>query len=63
MSAPINLNRARKDRERKQAKADAATNRAKHGLTKAERLKQRQAAEKDRRSLDGARRETPSESD
>ena len=48
MAKPINLNRARKERARKQAKEQADRNAAFHGLTKAEK----------KRARDEARRET-----
>jgi hypothetical protein len=57
VSAPINLNRARKAKARAADKAAAAENRVRFGLSKAERTKQRQEAESARRTLDGAKRE------
>lgn len=38
MTAPINLNRARKDRARAEARALADENSARHGMSKAERV-------------------------
>jgi hypothetical protein len=57
LTTPINLNRARKDKARQTAKAEAATNRAKHGQTKLERIKAAKQAEAAKRALDGAKRE------
>jgi len=53
----INLNRARKARDKDAAKATAAHNRVAHGRTRAER--DAQAAERQRvaKLLDGARRD------
>lgn len=57
MGEIVNLNRARKARDKAAAKADAAVNRAAHGRTKGER----QAAEAERarvaRLLDQTKRE------
>ncbi|CAN5288778.1 hypothetical protein BH09PSE1_BH09PSE1_25570 [soil metagenome] len=57
MAEIINLNRARKARDKAADKAAAASNRAVHGQTKADRLLT--LAERDRASrlLDGAKRE------
>jgi hypothetical protein len=57
MGEVVNLRLARKARERAVAEAGAATRRAAHGRTKAQKM--RDAAEADRlaRTLDGARRE------
>ncbi len=49
----LNLNKARKARERAEAKAQADANAAKHGRTKAERLLEAARAEKARHALDG----------
>lgn len=59
MAEIINLNKARKARDKADAKVRAATNRAEHGVPKAER--ERSDAERDRRNhaLDGARIERP----
>ena len=46
MSAPVNLNRARKARAREEARRRADANAARHGRTKAER--QAEAAEAER---------------
>lgn len=50
MAEPINLNKARKAREKAQARATAALNRARFGRSKAE--KALQAADCDRRARD-----------
>lgn len=61
MAEIINLNKARKARDKADAKVRAATNRAEHGVPKADRV--RADAERDRRNheLDGARIERPEE--
>jgi Domain of unknown function (DUF4169) len=55
MAEIVNLNRVKKAKARAEAAAEAATNRAKHGRTKAE--KARDAREEAQRNalLDGAR--------
>lgn len=50
---PINLSRARKDRDRAEAKRQADANALRHGRTKAERLAEAARDEKARRLLDG----------
>ena len=57
MAEVVNLNKARKAKARAQKETTAATNRALHGRTKAQ--KQADAAEKAKRDalLDGAKRE------
>jgi len=59
MADIINLNKARKARDKTEAKSNAAANRAAHGRTKAD--KSIAEARKDRRDrvLDGARIERP----
>ncbi len=57
MTEPINLNKARKARDKAAAKAQAAVNRAAHGRSKAERTAEALAAERARRELDGKRRD------
>ncbi len=57
MSEPINLNRARKARDKAGAKAQAAENRVRFGRSKAEKSVSKLEAEKARRALDQARRE------
>ena len=57
MAELINLNKARKARERAAAKAHAVENRAKHGRGKGEKAVTKLEAERARRELDGAKRE------
>jgi len=57
MSDVVNLRAARKARDRGEAQAQAAANRAKHGRTKGERLKEQQDKARQDRLVDGARRE------
>lgn len=57
MAELINLNKARKARERAAAKAQAAENRTRHGRTKGETAGTRLEAERAKRDLDGAKRE------
>ena len=57
MAELINFNKAKKARDRAQAKAQAAENRVKHGLGKAEKAVSRLDAERARRELDGKKRE------
>ncbi|HEY0647413.1 DUF4169 family protein [Phenylobacterium sp.] len=57
MAELINLNKARKARDRAAAKAQAAENRTKHGLSKGEKAVTKLEAERARRELDGAKRE------
>ncbi len=59
MGEVINLNKARKDRERTQRGTQAAQNRALHGQTKGEKAKTVSLAEKVKQALDSARREPP----
>jgi len=55
----INLNKARKARDKAEAKTDAAANRAAHGRTKGEKdIAEARKARRDR-VLDGARIERP----
>lgn len=58
MAEVVNLRLARKARQRAQDAASAAANRAKHGETKANRTSRQAEADRQARSLDGARRET-----
>jgi hypothetical protein len=58
----INLNRARKAKAKDVARETAATNRAAHGRTRAERQATETERSKASRLLDGAKRETPEES-
>ena len=55
MTGPVNLNKARKARDRAAGKARADANALKHGRTKAQRLLEAAQAEKARRALDGAK--------
>lgn len=55
MTEPVNLNRARKARDRAEEKRRADENAAKHGRTKAQRLLEAAQSEKARRALDGAK--------
>lgn len=57
MAEVINLNRARKARDKAEAKTRAAQNRVAHGRTGAEKAAARIEAERLDRTLDGARRE------
>ena len=56
MTEPINLNKARKEREKAAAKAGAAENRAKHGRTAVQRKLDQVREEKSKRELDAKRR-------
>ncbi len=53
----INLNRARKVKARQAASMEAAANRARFGLTKADKFAARREADKAARDLDGKQRE------
>ena len=53
----INLNKARKERARSEAKARAATNRAAFGRTKGQKDAARIETERQKRDLDGAKRD------
>lgn len=57
MGEVVNLNRARKDRRKAEARATAAANRVAHGLPKAERSRAEAERERADRLLDGAKRE------
>jgi hypothetical protein len=57
MVEPINLNKARKDRAKAQAKAKAGQNRSLFGLLKREKTVSKLEAERARRALDRTRRE------
>ena len=59
MAAPVNLNRARKEKARAEKKARADENVARFGRTKAERMLEEARARKAARELDGAKREEP----
>ncbi len=58
MAEIINLRIARKAQGRAKAQEQAATNRAKFGQSKADTLRQRAEADRQARSLDGAKRDT-----
>jgi hypothetical protein len=53
----VNLNKARKDRERAARQSKAQENRARFGQTKADKTKPLTIAEKLRQALDAARRD------
>jgi hypothetical protein len=57
MAEPINLNKARKARQKADAKAKAGQNRSIFGLGKAEKTVSKLEAERARRTLDQTRRE------
>jgi phage protein D len=57
MTQVINLRQARKDKARSTARAQADANAAKHGRSKAERLREQTKADKARAHLDGHMRE------
>jgi ribosomal protein S2 len=61
VSEIINLRQVRKRLARTAREEVAATNRARHGQTKAERALTQVEAEKLRRVLDGAKREDPAQ--
>ncbi|MGZ2258052.1 DUF4169 family protein [Roseobacter sp. A03A-229] len=58
MSAPINLNKARKARAKAAKKAQADENAVRFGRTKAEKDAESAQAKKTARDLDGHKRET-----
>jgi len=57
MSEIVNLNRARKARDKGVAKSTAAANRALHGLTKAQKDAARADRDRAARLIDGHKRE------
>ena len=57
MAEPINLNKARKAREKAAEKAQAAENRVRFGRTKGEKVVSKLEAERVRRAHDQAKRE------
>lgn len=57
MAEIVNLNKARKARDRVEAEAKAAANRAKHGRTKAGKANDRAAEARRQALLDGAKRD------
>lgn len=61
MGEVVNLNKARKARDKATAKDEARQNRAKFGRTKGQKDIEKARADKAERALDGARRETDDE--
>lgn len=59
MARVVNLNRARKQRQRAEAKRKADANARAHGRTKAEKLEARQAQQRLRDNVDGAKLDSP----
>ena len=59
MAQPINLNKARKARDRVKKRAQADENAVKFGRTKAERQAEKARAAKARAALDSHKRDTP----
>lgn len=57
MAEIVNLRQARKAKQRSDAAAQAESNRARHGVTKAERRRVEDEGDRLARTLDGARRE------
>jgi hypothetical protein len=57
MAEPINLNKARKARDRAADKTQAAENRVRFGRTKTEKTVSKLEAERARRAYDDAKRE------
>ena len=57
MAEPINLNRARKARDRAAEKAQAAENRVRFGRTKTEKQVSKLEAERAKRALDEKKRD------
>jgi hypothetical protein len=55
MGSIVNLNRARKARDRAAEKAEADANAVRHGRTKAQRLLEAAEKERARKVLDGAK--------
>jgi hypothetical protein len=55
MADIVNLNRYRKQRDRRGAETDAAANRVRHGRSKAEREKLRRESDKAAKDLDNKR--------
>ncbi len=58
---PVNLRRARKQKAREEARAEADANAARHGQTKAERTLRAARENLEARRLDGHRREDADE--
>lgn len=59
MAAPVNLNRARKEKARAEKKARADENAAKFGRTKSQKSLDAARRDKAARDLDAAGRDTP----
>lgn len=57
MAEIVNFNKAKKEREKAAAKAQASENRAKHGQTKGFKSRLQLELEKARRELEGHRRD------
>lgn len=57
MAEIVNLNRYRKAREKERSQAEAEENRARHGRTKADKLRDEREHDRDARLLDGSRLE------
>ena len=57
MTNVVNLNKAKKAKDREAAKAQAAENRVRFGRAKGEKVATKAAADKASRALDGAKRE------
>lgn len=57
MTTPINLNKARKQKQRADAEKKAAENRVKFGRSKAEKTAQKSETGRANKGLDGAKRE------
>ena len=57
MTEPINLNKARKARQKSAAKAHAAENRVAFGRTKVDKAASKREAERARRDLEGKKRD------
>ncbi len=62
MSEIVNLRLARKRAAKEARDREAAENRARHGLSKAERARQKTETKRLRMTVDGAKRDDPSES-
>jgi len=57
MAEPINLNKARKERDKARDKAEASANRTRYGRSKPQKAAEKLKAESASRLLDGAKRE------
>ncbi|ODT99394.1 MAG: DUF4169 domain-containing protein [Rhodospirillales bacterium SCN 65-16] len=63
MTEIVNLQRARKERARREREAQADANRRRFGRTKAEKASDRDAASRTTRTLDGKRLDDPEKKD